>query len=86
MVTALLLIIKIMGRESEDEDSQPKTTGPVDNAWAMKLPEFKKEDNPHGMFEESSFATLFPRYREKYLREAWPLVQKSLAGKPYLQN
>jgi ribosomal RNA assembly protein len=43
------------------------------------VPEFKKEDNPHGLAEESSFATLFPKYREKYLREAWPLVQKALA-------
>ena len=60
------------------EDNEATKNGPVDNAWAMKLPEFKKEDNPHGMLEESSFATLFPKYREKYLRESWPLVQKAL--------
>ena len=59
-------------------ESEPTNTGPVDNAWSMKLPEFKKEDNPHGLLEESSFATLFPKYREKYLRECWPLVQKAL--------
>ncbi|ODN00818.1 KRR1 small subunit processome component [Orchesella cincta] len=64
------------GDESGDEK---KAKGPVDNAWAMKIPEFKKQDNPHGVVEESSFATLFPRYREKYLREAWPLVQKTLS-------
>ena len=52
--------------------------GPVENAWAMKIPDFKEDDNPHGMLEESKFATLFPKYREKYIREVWPLVQAKL--------
>merc|ERR1719511_349463 len=53
-------------------------TGPVENAWAMKVPDFSEKDNPHGMLEESKFATLFPKYREKYIREVWPLVQAKL--------
>lgn len=67
-----------MGDASDDEK---RKKGPVDNAWEIAIPEFKKEDNPTGLAEESSFATLFPKYREKYLREAWPLVQKCLSGK-----
>lgn len=39
---------------------------------------FSQDDNPHGMTEESAFATLFPKYREKYLREVWPLVTEKL--------
>ncbi|KAF1983328.1 hypothetical protein K402DRAFT_466133 [Aulographum hederae CBS 113979] len=40
---------------------------------------FTREDNVGGTFtEESSFATLFPKYREQYLREAWPLITRAL--------
>ena len=50
----------------------------VDNAWSIKVPTFKPDDNPHRLLEESSFATLFPKYREHYLKQCWPLVQKAL--------
>ncbi len=42
------------------------------------IPKFQKEDNPGGLVEESSFATLFPKYRERYLQEAWPAVTRAL--------
>ena len=50
--------------------------GPADK-WTLE--EFKPEDNKGGPFlEESSFATLFPAYREKYLRQVWSMVTKAL--------
>lgn len=61
-----------------DTNTEKAKIGLVENAWQMKLPEFKQEHNPHGLLEESSFATLFPKYREQYIRECWALVQKKL--------
>lgn len=61
------------------KSAKTQKTGPIDNAWSLKIPEFKEEDNPHRLLEESSFATMFPKYREQYLKEHWPLVQKALA-------
>lgn len=43
-----------------------------------KIEPFTPEDNRHRLLEESSFATLFPKYREKYIREVWPLVEEKL--------
>ncbi|XP_011169112.1 KRR1 small subunit processome component homolog [Solenopsis invicta] len=61
------------------KSSKALKTGPIDNAWSLKIPEFKETDNPHRLLEESSFATMFPKYREHYLKEHWPLIQKALA-------
>ena len=44
-----------------------------------QIEEFKTTDNTGGTFaEESSFATLFPKYREVYLKQSWPMITKSL--------
>ncbi|KZT20657.1 ribosomal RNA assembly protein mis3 [Neolentinus lepideus HHB14362 ss-1] len=49
------------------------------NLGVLTLESFQPEDNKGGTFtEESSFATLFPKYREKYLREVWSAVTKAL--------
>ena len=66
---------EIENNETEGE----KVTGVIEkDAWSLSTPKFLPEHNPHGMLEESKFATLYPAYREKYLREVWPMVQKIL--------
>ncbi|PPR03318.1 hypothetical protein CVT24_012594 [Panaeolus cyanescens] len=49
------------------------------NEPVWKVDPFLPTDNKAGAFtEESSFATLFPKYREKYLREVWSAVTRAL--------
>lgn len=62
----------------DDQENDINSTDVIDNAWAMKIPEFKPEHNPHGLLEESSFSVLFPKYREQYLRQCWDLVKNVL--------
>ncbi|KAK9377183.1 uncharacterized protein V1513DRAFT_437577 [Lipomyces chichibuensis] len=54
---------------------------PTIDKW--QEPEFKQEDNSSGQpfTEESSFATLFPKYREAYLRQVWGEVTRTLEKK-----
>ena len=61
---------------STHQSDKPWDTEDIDK-W--KVDAFTHKDNVGGTFaEESSFATLFPKYREVYLKEVWPLVTKAL--------
>ncbi|XP_069012570.1 KRR1 small subunit processome component homolog [Embiotoca jacksoni] len=64
---------KMTKTKNQEDESELLT---VPDGW--KEPSFTNDDNPRGLLEVSSFATLFPKYREAYLRECWPLVEKAL--------
>eukprot|EP01130_Rhizamoeba_saxonica_P007543 TRINITY_DN304_c0_g1_i1.p1 TRINITY_DN304_c0_g1~~TRINITY_DN304_c0_g1_i1.p1 ORF type:complete len:470 (+),score=122.35 TRINITY_DN304_c0_g1_i1:183-1412(+) len=82
--------IKLKSMSSGSDDDQPKRqkrnyekekpwdTDDIDH-W--KIDEFKPGDMPKPLAEESSFSILFPRYRERYIRDIWPLVKKELKKK-----
>lgn len=61
---------------STHKKDKPWDTDDIDK-W--KIDEFTTEDNKGGTFaEESSFACLFPKYREVYLKQVWATVTKAL--------
>lgn len=76
-----------MAAEEEQQTKKGKTKGKHDkpkpwdedpNIDRWKIERFDPSWNEGGMLEVSSFSTLFPQYREKYLQEAWPLVKSAL--------
>jgi ribosomal RNA assembly protein len=55
---------------------KPWDTDDIDK-WKEDI--FTPEQNVGGTFsEESSFATLFPKYRETYLKASWPMITRAL--------
>ncbi|KAG2038488.1 hypothetical protein BDR03DRAFT_861760 [Suillus americanus] len=66
----------VVNKNKRHRKEKPWDTEDIDH-W--KVEQFQPDDNKGGIFtEESSFATLFPKYREKYLREVWSAVTKIL--------
>ncbi|KAK0242185.1 hypothetical protein EDD85DRAFT_760913 [Armillaria nabsnona] len=66
----------VANKNKSHRKDKPWDTDDIDH-W--KIDSFQPSDNKAGAFsEESSFATLFPKYREKYLREVWSAVTRAL--------
>lgn len=60
-------------------DTLKDETSYVEVPKGWKEPKFNPEDNPYGrLFACSSYSTLFPKYREKYLNEIWTVLKKVL--------
>ncbi|VDM75585.1 unnamed protein product [Strongylus vulgaris] len=70
--------------ERTDRKSTASTFGARKDPHWWDISTFSKEDNPTGLVAESSFSCLFPKYREKYIRESWPLVEKTM-GEHFLK-
>mmetsp|Transcript_56344 Transcript_56344/g.119916 ORF Transcript_56344/g.119916 Transcript_56344/m.119916 type:complete len:387 (-) Transcript_56344:51-1211(-) len=65
-------------KKNKYRKDKPWDTDDVDHWKPVTISE---EDRPKGglMLEESSFATLFPQYREQYLKQVWPDVKRIMA-------
>ncbi|XP_047160927.1 KRR1 small subunit processome component [Vigna umbellata] len=63
-------------RKGKHDKPKPWDDDPNIDHW--KVEKFDPSWNEGGMLEVSSFSTLFPQYREKYLQEAWPTVKSAL--------
>lgn len=63
-------------RKGKHDKPKPWDEDPNIDRW--KIEKFDPAWNEGGMLEVSSFSTLFPQYREKYLQETWPIVKGAL--------
>lgn len=69
---------EVKTKKHKGKHDKPKPWDEDPNIDRWKIEKFEPSWNDGGMLEVSSFSTLFPEYREKYLQEAWPTVKSAL--------
>ncbi|KAL0648382.1 hypothetical protein Bca4012_046673 [Brassica carinata] len=79
--------VEELQHENQSPEKKPRYKGKHDkpkpwdddpNIDRWKVEKFDPAWNPTGMLEVSSFSTLFPQYREKYLQDSWPTIESAL--------
>ncbi|KAF3340385.1 KRR1 small subunit processome component [Carex littledalei] len=65
-------------RKHKGKHDKPKPWDDDPNIDRWTVEKFDPSWNEGGLLEVSSFSTLFPQYREKYLQEVWPMVKRAL--------
>jgi ribosomal RNA assembly protein len=65
----------VVNKNKRHRKEKPWDTDDIDH-W--KIDSFKPEELSGPLLEESNFATLFPKYRDAYLKEVWSHVTKAL--------
>ncbi|XP_056858769.1 KRR1 small subunit processome component homolog [Raphanus sativus] len=65
--------VKYKGKHNKPK---PWDDDPNIDRWTVE--KFEPAWNPTGMLEVSTFSTLFPQYREKYLQDSWPRIESAL--------
>jgi ribosomal RNA assembly protein len=67
----------VVSKNRKHRKDKPWDTDDIDH-W--KIEPFQRGEMNGSLLEESCFATLFPKYREPYLKEVWPHVTTLLRG------
>lgn len=63
------------------EKAKKRAIAPIPEGMDVwRIPSLAAQDVKGALLEDSSFATLFPKYREKYIKEVIGIVQKELSA------
>ncbi|WOG99879.1 hypothetical protein DCAR_0519235 [Daucus carota subsp. sativus] len=64
--------------KGKHDKPKPWDDDPNIDRWTVQKFDPSWNEDGNSLTEDTSFSTLFPQYREKYLQEAWPIVRGAL--------